>query len=230
MNNFKNNFIFFLLLLSLSMNSQNYDMTRDFANLKKYAAENEKLGFDSVGKIVFMGDSITEFWKTTDESFFTTNSFIDRGISGQTTSQMVVRFSQDVVNLKPSTVVILAGINDIAQNNGPISLEDIMKNIASMAETAKKFNIKVVLCSVLPANKFPWRPEILPAEKVIKLNKLIEDYAFKNKIVYVDYYSKMVDENQGLKSEFGDDGVHPNLAGYKVMEAIILKEITSKSK
>ena len=200
-------------------------MAKDFANLKKYSAENHRIEATSSGKIVFMGDSITEFWKQLDESFFTNNSFFNRGISGQTTSQILLRFQQDVINLKPSIVVILAGVNDIAENNGPISVDHIIKNIVLMVELTKKNNIKVLLCSVLPANVFSWQPTKLPADKIIQLNKLIKVYSSKNNIIYVDYYNAMVDENKGLKLELGEDGVHPNLAGYKLMEPIILKSI-----
>jgi len=146
-----------------------------------------------------MGDSITEFWKVNDGAFFNSNPFIDRGISGQTTPQMVLRFRQDVIDLKPSVVVILAGINDIAENTGPITLDQIMGNIISMVELAKANNIKVVLCSVLPANQFNWNPKIKPAEKVIALNEMIQNYATKNNITYVDYYTAMVDDQKGLQ-------------------------------
>lgn len=200
---------------------------KDFANLKKYSAENHKIEATSEGNIIFMGDSITEFWKQINESFFTDNSFINRGISGQTTSQIALRFQQDVINLKPSIVVILAGVNDIAENNGPISLNEILKNIILMVEIAKKNNIKVILCSVLPANKFSWQLKILPADKIVQLNQLIKEYALKNNIFYVDYYNAMVNENKGLKFELGEDGVHPNLSGYKIMEPIILESINN---
>lgn len=172
-----------------------------------------------------MGDSITEFWKSTDSSFFIPDYYIDRGISGQTTPQMLLRFRQDVIALKPSLVIILAGINDIAENTGPIPLEETLGNIISMAELARVNNIRVALCSVLPANDFPWRPGLQPAEKVISLNKMIRAYAQKKKLVYVDYYSPMADKHKGLDKKYTDDGVHPTLAGYKVMEPIVEKAI-----
>lgn len=202
---------------------------KDFANLKKYALDNLEITFNSRGSIVFMGDSITEFWKTLNADYFTINSFINRGISGQTTSQMLLRFQQDVINLKPSTVVILAGINDIAENTGLILTVDIIKNITSMVDIAKKNNIKVILCSVLPANKFSWRSDLKPAEKVIELNSYIKLYCIENKISYVDFYNKMVDENKGLISKFGADGVHPNLLGYQTMESILDEELVQSS-
>jgi lysophospholipase L1-like esterase len=199
-------------------------MNKDWANLKKYATENKQLmQLQNANTIVLMGDSITEFWKLNDEAFFTSNNLINRGISGQTTPQMLLRFRQDVIDLKPSKVVILAGINDIAENTSPISLEGIFGNIVSMVELAKANNIKVVLCSVLPSNKFNWNPKIEPADKVIALNRLIKGYASKNNVAFVDYYSSMVDANKGLDIKYGEDGVHPNLNGYKLMESLLLK-------
>lgn len=195
----------------------------DWPNFKKYAVQNEQPGMNTAKKkrVVFMGDSITEFWKSNDSAFFHDNNYVDRGISGQTTSQMLLRFRDDVIALKPHTVVILAGINDIAENTGPITLEHIAGNIISMCELARAHKIKVVLCSVLPANTFPWRKEILPAEKVIQLNVLLRSYAAENKIPYVDYYTAMVDDQKGLGTNYSGDGVHPNLAGYKVMENVL---------
>jgi len=170
---------------------------------------------------VFMGNSITEGWKQLSPEFFKDNPYINRGISGQTTPQMLVRFRPDVVNLNPKVVVILAGTNDIAGNTGPSTLEMIEDNIASMVEIAKANNIKVVLCSVLPVYDYPWMPGLNPAQKIIDLNKWIKEYALTNKIVYVDYFTPMADQHNGLKKEYSEDGVHPNLAGYKVMEPLV---------
>lgn len=217
--------LLFLLIPLQTIYCQEVAMNKDWANLKKYNSENKTITPTSK-KAVLMGDSITEFWKENDTAFFSDNNLLDRGISGQTTPQMLLRFRQDVINLKPSTVVILAGINDIAENTGPITLEQIMGNIISMVELAKANKIDVVLCSVLPANAFPWNKKILPADKVIELNKMISSYAKSNKINYVDYYSAMVDENKGLQKKYGDDGVHPNLEGYKVMEELLLKTLS----
>lgn len=202
---------------------QDDQLKTDWANLKKYAAENKQLAppAKEENRIVFMGNSITEFWKITDSSFFYNKPYIDRGISGQTTPQMLVRFRPDVIALKPAVVVILAGINDIAENTGPIAIETIFGNIVSMAELAKANNIRVVLSSVLPAYDFPWRPGLKPVEKIIQLNSLISAYCKTNSIVYVDYYSAMVDERKGLDKKYSDDGVHPTLAGYKVMEPLV---------
>ena len=199
---------------------------------RRYASANAGLTSPKATeqRVVFMGNSITEGWKASDSSFFTGKPYINRGISGQTTSQMLLRFREDVIDLKPKTVVILAGINDIAENTGPIALESIFGNIVSMVELARAAKIKVVLSSVLPANTFAWRADIQPAEKVVKLNSMIKAYAIKNNIVYVDYYTPMVDEKKGLKAEYTNDGVHPTLAGYKVMEPLVEKGIADALK
>ena len=205
--------------------------TKDWANLKRFAKENEIIKkTNDPNRVVFIGNSITEGWSNFDENFFLQNPFINRGISAQTTPQMLVRFKSDVVNLKPKSVVILAGINDIAGNTGPISIENTAENIISMAEIAIANNIKVFICSTLPAIDFPWSPGLKPAPKVIKLNSLLKTYCFNNEnfVKYVDYFSSMVDDEGGLRvPEFttADDLVHPNLAGYKVMEKIILKAL-----
>jgi acetyl esterase/lipase/lysophospholipase L1-like esterase len=195
----------------------------DWPNLKRYQDENAKLGPAKAdeNRIVFMGNSITEGWKRVDSAFFKGRPYIDRGIGGQTTPQMLIRFRQDVIDLKPKVVVILAGINDIAQNTGPTTLEAIVGNIASMASLAKANNIKVILCSVLPAYDFPWRPGLSPAEKVVALNKMIKDHADRNGYMYLDYFSSMVDERKGMKKEYANDEVHPTMAGYKVMEPLV---------
>lgn len=205
------------------MNQISFTQNDDWANLNRYKEENLNLGLpaDNEYRIVFMGNSITEGWLQLDPDFFKDKPYINRGISGQTTPQMLVRFRQDVVNLKPKVVVILAGTNDIAGNTGPSTLEMIADNIASMAEIAKANNIKVILCSVLPAYDYPWKPGLNPANKIVELNKWIKDYSIKNEIVYADYFSAMVDENNGLRKEYSEDGVHPNLRGYKVMAPII---------
>jgi acetyl esterase/lipase/lysophospholipase L1-like esterase len=191
----------------------------DWANLKRYQKENEAAGRPKAGeqRVVFMGNSITEGWLQADPGFFANKPYLNRGISGQTTSQMVVRFRQDVIDLQPKVVVILAGTNDIAGNTGPMSLEQIMANIQTMAELARANNIRVVLSSVLPAFDYPWRPGLEPSEKIVRLNTLIQAYAKKTGAVYLDYFSAVVDERKGLKKELGYDGVHPNLAGYRVM-------------
>jgi len=175
-------------------------------------------------RVVFMGDSITEGWgmKATATSpgrgeFFPGRPYINRGISGQTTPQMLIRFRQDVIDLKPKVVVILAGTNDIAENTGKETQEAIGDNIASMSELARANGIRVVLCSVLPATDFHWHPGLEPAPKIRALNEWIKQYAAKSGIVYVDYYSSLANSEGGLKAEFSPDGVHPNKAAYDAM-------------
>lgn len=198
-------------------------MQNDWAYIEKYAIENQQLLklLNNGNRIVFIGDSITEFWQRYDSVFFTQNKYINRGISSQTTSQIQERFQNDVIDLEPKYVIILAGINDIAENNGPISIEEIMNNIVSMVEKALKNNIEVVLCSILPASDFYWNPKIKPIEKIKQLNVFIEAYCLIEKIKFVDYYTPMVDENFGLDKKFTDDGVHPNLNGYLKMKTIL---------
>ena len=195
----------------------------DWANLNHFRFENTKIGLPAPGekRIVFMGNSITEGWSRTDSGFFAGKPYVNRGISGQTTPQMLIRFRPDAINLKPSVIVILAGINDIAGNTGPSTLEMIEDNLASMTELAKANGIPVVLSSVLPAFDFPWRTGMQPAEKVVKLNVWIKKYAENNGCIYIDYFTPMADKRHGLKEELTFDGVHPNLAGYKVMEPLV---------
>lgn len=199
-------------------------MRTDWAFLKRYADENKDLPAVAPGekRVVFMGNSITEFWKTIDSDFFTRNkSFVDRGISGQTTPQMLVRFRDDVINLNPSAVVILAGTNDIAGNTGPTTVEKIFGNIVSMAELARANKIKVILCSVLPVYEYSWSPGLEPAGKIVKLNAMLQSYCKENKLVYVDFHTALADEKMGMKAEYSPDGVHPNLEGYKVMDELV---------
>lgn len=211
---------FGILLLSMFLAESSY--AQDWTNLNRYRNENTKLGLPSSGenRIVFMGNSITEGWGKACPNFFSGKPYINRGISGQTTPQMLVRFRADVIDLMPAVVIILAGTNDIAGNTGPSTLEMIEDNIISMAELAKANDIKVVLSSVLPAFDYPWKPGLNPAEKIPAMNEIIKNYADKNGIIYLDYYTSMVDERKGLKDEYTKDGVHPNEAGYKVMEPL----------
>ena len=194
-------------------------MRTDWPNLAKYQDANAKLGppASNENRVVFMGNSITEGWGQYFPTMFAGKPYIDRGISGQTTPQMLVRFRQDVVALQPKVVVILAGINDIAGNTGPSTLEMIEDNLASMTEIAQANGIRVVLASVLPAIDFPWRPGLEPAPKVIALNKWIRDFAAKRGAVYLDYHSAMADANGGMRGGLASDGVHPTEAGYRLM-------------
>ncbi len=215
--------ITFILLVMSQINIAQTNAV-EFAGYNKYEKENETLRSnpDNHDNIVLMGDSITEFWKVNSPDFFTQHNLIDRGYSGQTTSQMLLRFRQDVIELKPKKVVILAGINDIAENAGPISVAQIFSNIQSMCDLAKANKIKVVLCTLVPANRFPWREGINPVSKVAELNALITQFAQKNNIPLVDYFSSMKDNQSGLQAAYGDDGVHPNKVGYQVMEKLLM--------
>lgn len=206
------------ILCVLSVNAQ------DWANLKRFQKENDSLVISKAmeGRVVFMGNSITEGWINTHPDFFKNNRYINRGISGQTTPQMLVRFRQDVIKLKPKVVVILAGTNDIAGNTGPSTLEMIIDNLASMAELAKANGIQPVLCSVLPAYDYPWKKGMEPNIKIPKLNKLIKAYATKKGFTYVDYFSAMADEKNGMIAAYTYDGVHCTSAGYDIMEKIVL--------
>ena len=226
-------FILFILNIAMANNIQGQvtyvpggGTLADWAYLEKFREANSKImDFEDPNRVVFMGNSITEGWSNFNENFFIENPFINRGISGQTTPQMLIRFRADVVNLKPKTVVILAGINDIAGNTGPITIENTAENIISMTEIAKANNISVIICSTIPAIDFPWSPGLKPGPKVIKLNSMLKKYCEENGVAYADYYSAMADDKGGLKvPEYtsSDDLVHPNLEGYKVMEKIIL--------
>lgn len=214
---------FILIVMSSFLYAQD---NQDWANLKRFQEENKKLGKqtpDSYSpRVVFMGNSITEGWLGQSPEYFTKNtSYINRGISGQTSPQMLLRFRQDVVQLEPNVVVILAGTNDIAGNTGPSTLEMIQNNIASMCEIAEANGIDVVLCSILPAYDFLWKTGLEPADKIKKMNQWIKEYASVNEWMYVDYYSALVDERGGLPSKYSGDGVHPNKAGYAIMERIL---------
>lgn len=200
---------------------------QDWPNLKRFHEENIKIGMprECDDRVVFMGNSITQGWIEQVPEFFIDNPYINRGIGGQTTPQMLVRFRQDVMDLYPKVVVILAGINDIAGNTGPSTLEMTMNNIASMTDLAQSRGIQVVLCSVLPAFDFPWRPGQEPAEKVVELNKRIKEYAHLRGAVYCDYFSAMADERNGLPANLSGDGVHPNKNGYAIMAPLVEKAI-----
>ena len=198
----------------------------DWAYLAKYRDADRELPPPAAdeSRVIFMGDSITEGWGAKGPAgspdrgeFFLGKPYINRGISGQTTPQMLVRFRQDVIHLQPKVVVILAGINDIAENTGKTTLGEISDNIASMSELARANGIRVVLCSVLPASDFRWHLGLEPAPKVKALNDWIKTYAGKNSYTYVDYYASMVNSEGGMKAELSPDGVHPNKAGYEIM-------------
>jgi lysophospholipase L1-like esterase len=178
-------------------------------------------------RVVFFGDSITDGWKI-DESF-PGKPYVNRGIGGQTTSQMLVRFRQDVVNLRPKVVVILAGTNDIAGNSGPIANEDIEANYSNIAELAKANNISVIFSSILPVNNYTERAKEFfaqrPMERILALNRWLQDYCQRNHLIYLDYFSAVVDEKGMLKRELAEDGLHPNKAGYAIMAPMAEKAI-----
>jgi lysophospholipase L1-like esterase len=219
-------------LIFLLMVFPTFLQAQDWPNLARYREQNSSVGLRRLHehRVVFMGNSITEGWLQSFPEFFAGKSYINRGIGGQTTPQMLLRFRQDVIALKPEVVVILGGTNDIAGNTGPSSLEMIEDNIASMAVLAKSAHIKVILCSVLPAYDYPWAPGRKPAEKIATLNQWIKRYAHQNGCIYLDYYSSMVDERKGMKAAYSGDGVHPNKEGYKVMSVLAEKAVTSALK
>ena len=196
----------------------------DWANVARFAQENKAITVKP--KAVFMGDSITQCWPDSDPAFFTDNNFHCRGISGQTTSHMLCRFREDVVKLAPKYVVILGGTNDIALNNGPMSVEDTYNNIVSMCEIAVANKIKPVICSVLPSRGYHWRPEVTDVpDQIIRLNAMLKAYAAKHRAMYVDYHSAMKDAENGLPESLSYDGCHATLEGYKIMEDIILRAL-----
>ncbi len=211
-----------LALLGISKSN-----AQDWADLQHFQKENATITApsESENRVVFMGNSITIGWSQTRPDFFKNKPYINRGISGQTTPQMLIRFRQDVVALHPKIVVILAGTNDIAGNTGPSSLTMIVDNIKGMVEIAKANGIKVILSSTLPAYKYLWKPEIKPAEKIIALNKMIKEYASENNCIYLDYFSAMVDDRNGLPKKYANDEVHPTEEGYAVMEPLVEKAI-----
>ena len=195
----------------------------DWANLGYYEERNRELGLpdENEKRIVFMGDSITEEWSNLYPEFFSGNYYINRGIGGQTTPQMLIRFKPDAIDLKPYAIIILAGTNDIAGNTGPSTVRMITDNIFSMAELAIAYDIIVVLASILPVYQYPWVDDVLdPLSVIDSINSKIKDYVENKGLVFLDYYSSMVDDRKGLKSDYTSDGVHPNEAGYKVMSAI----------
>ena len=194
-------------------------LRNDWANLQRYREANAGLSQPAAGeqRVVFMGNSITQGWAPHFEEQFPGKPYVGRGISGQTTPQMLVRFRQDVIDLRPDVVVILAGTNDIAGNTGPSTPEMIQGNLASMAELAQANGIRVVLSSILPASEYPWRPGLEPGPKIVAINEWLKRYADEHDIVYLDYHSAMADENLGLPAALAHDGVHPTEEGYRMM-------------
>lgn len=219
-----------LLFLPIFAAAQNPEykelMSQDWPDLKKYGEANQKiLETGNYPKVVFMGNSITEGWANMHPEFFSNNNYAGRGISGQTTPQMLIRFIPDVVDLKPEAVVILAGTNDIAGNTGFSSVKMITDNIKAMAQLAEANDIEVVLSSILPVYDYPWRPGLEPVEKIAEVNRWLKQYAEENGHVYLDYFGALRNEKEGMKKEYASDGVHPTSAGYEVMEPLVQEAI-----
>jgi lysophospholipase L1-like esterase len=207
----------------------------DWGELERYRADNERLTALPVDRerVVFFGDSITDFWDL--EQYFPGKPYVNRGISGQTTPQMLVRFRRDVIELHPRAVVILAGTNDIAGNTGPMRNDEIEANLASMADLAKANNIRVIFASVTPVHNFtPSSQDFFytrPQARILALNNWLKEYCATNSLTYIDYYGAMVDANGMLKRELAEDGLHPNAAGYRTMTKLIseaLKDSVAK--
>ena len=216
-------FISALLLTTIASNAQN----RDWASINRYQTSNKEL-VEAKRQIetVFIGNSITEGWVTLDSVFFTNNNYEGRGISGQISAQMLLRMREDVIKLKPRAVVINAGTNDIAENANIYDPEITLGNIISMVQLAQANHIKVVLGSVLPTKHFHWNPDITDvAGKVTDLNSRIKNYADANHIPYIDYHTALKDKDNGLDIKYGEDGVHPNIEGYHIMEPLAKEAI-----
>ena len=217
------------LFISMSIMAQKKinDSWIDWANFKKYEADNNKVEppIKNETRVVFMGNSIFEGWIRLRPEFFSGKPYFDRGISGQTTPQMLLRMYDDVIALQPDIMVLKAGINDIAVNNASYNPDHTLDNIKAMAQLARFNKIKVILCSVLPASDFRWRPGLQPGDKVIALNEAIKKFATENKFYYLDLYIAVVDDNKGMRKEYASDGVHPTVEGYKVMEPLLEEAI-----
>jgi lysophospholipase L1-like esterase len=203
--------------------------TDDFGQLARYREANAALAPPAAGedRVVFIGDSITDYWKLPD--YFSGKPYINRGVDGQTTPEMLLRFRQDVIDLHPKVVVVLAGTNDIAGVTGRTSNEDIEANYASMADLARAHSIRMVFASILPVHNYTHDAEesfaLRPRERILALNKWIKDYCAKNRFVYLDYFSALVDERGMLKRSLADDGLHPTNAGYQIMASLAEKAI-----
>lgn len=223
-----NKTISFLIVTALMMHFQDLK-AQDWANFNEFKMANQELPplKEGAERVVFIGNSITIGWLTTHPEFFEGKPYVNRGISGQTTPQMLVRFRSDVVHIDATAVVILAGTNDVAGNTGPTTLEQIADNIKSMTEIARANGVKVILCSVLPAYDYPWRPGLEPNIKIPKLNALIKNFADQNEVFYLDYFSALNNGKNGIDKQYSYDGVHLTLEGYQVLE-LLLEEALKK--
>ena len=224
--------LFNLMVSSAFSQSKPEEGWVSWTNFKKYVNQNKEVKEKQKGevRVVYLGDSIFEGWSVARPDFFEGKPFYNRGISGQVTAQMVLRFQEDVVDLHPDVLVLKAGINDIAENAGAYDQQKTLNNIKSIVQLAKANKIKVVLCSVLPANRFVWRPELTPADKVIELNAALKVVAKQENVLYLDLYTAVVDDQKGMKAVYASDGVHPTIEGYKVLEPLVEEAIKKVKK
>lgn len=205
----------------------------DWANYGRYASANQQVLESGKAPVaVFMGDSITDGWSNNaSKEFFAENNYVGRGISGQVTAQMLARFRADVIDLKPKVVLIMAGTNDIARNQGPVELKNIAGNVISMAELARANRITPIICSITPASQYGWRKEIENVgDKIMEVNKMLKDYADSHRMMYLDYHTPLANEEKGLSKEHSGDGVHPNKACYIIMEKLAKEAIEKAEK
>ena len=215
--------IVILYLLTMCM----FGYSQDWFRFKDYKADNERIiASKEFPEVVFMGNSITENWAYYHPEFFTEHNYLGRGIGGQTSAHMLVRFQSDVIDLHPKVVVIMAGTNDVAHNDFWVAPEQVVNNVVSMCTLAKANGIIPIISSIPPCNSFVWRKEIQDAgQTIVDINKALKAYADANGIVYVDYHSALVDENLGFKKDLSDDGCHPNPDTYYQMEAMVVEAI-----
>lgn len=219
------------LLITILMTMSFFGFSQDWFGFNRFKADNDRIkASGNYPNVVFMGNSITENWVYYHHNFFSDNNFCGRGISGQTSSQMLVRFTADVVELHPKTVVIMAGTNDVAHNDFYVEPEKVVENIIAMCNLAKANGIVPIISSIPPCSEFPWRKEILnPGQTIVNINKSLKEYAQNNDIVYVDYHAALADENLGLPKTLSDDGCHPNPDTYFTMESLVMEAIRSLS-
>lgn len=219
--------VFLIAFLMMSF----FGFSQDWFGFNRFKADNDRIkASGNYPNVVFMGNSITENWIYYHPNFFSDNNFCGRGISGQTSSQMLVRFTADVVELHPKAVVIMAGTNDVAHNDFYVEPEKVVENIIAMCNLAKANGIVPIIGSVPPCSEFPWRKEILnPGQTIVNINKSLKEYAQNNDIVYVDYHAALADKNLGLPKTLSDDGCHPNPDTYFTMESLVMKAIRSLS-
>ena len=215
--------IFLVFLLAMSL----FGFAQDWFGFNRYKADNERIiASEDYPEVVFMGNSITDNWAYFHPEFFTEHHFCGRGISGQTSAQMLVRFTADVINLHPKAVVIMAGTNDVAHNDNFVDPEHVIENIVAMCDLARTHGIVPIISSIPPCSSFPWRKEIAnPGQTIVEINQALKAYADSHDMVYVDYHSALADENLGLPETLSDDGCHPYPDTYLTMEEMVLKAI-----